>query len=55
MSTPDFTPIRDRVQRTYTLNEAVDLMRVLDKYPTRERIRWINAKTKKPVIIGYNR
>lgn len=55
MSTIDYTPIRDRVKRTYTLDEAVELMKVLDKFPTRERIKWVNAKTGKPVVIGYNR
>jgi hypothetical protein len=55
MSTPDYTPIRDRAQRTYTLDEAVDLMKMLDKFPTREHIRWVNAKTRKPVVIGYNK
>jgi len=46
----------DRVYNTYTFNEAIEFMKMLDKYPTHptKSVRWVNSKTKKPVIIGYN-
>jgi len=41
--------------RCYSLNEAVNLMKEMDKYPTGSRpIKWVDCKTKKPVSIGYN-
>lgn len=44
----------DRLKTTYTLIEAIDLMKMLDKYPTTKTIRWVNHETKEPVAIGYN-
>ena len=38
----------------YTLSEACDIMRNLDKFPTTRRINWVNSKTGEPVSIGYS-
>ncbi len=45
-----------RVYRTYTISEAVEYMKVLDKYATdtSRTITWKDVKTGKPVYIGYN-
>lgn len=42
-----------RVKTTYTFNEAIEYMKHRDRYPTRETIQWVNAKTGEPVSIGY--
>ena len=49
----DPIPLQFRVKQTYTLNEAVDLMKMYDKYPTRHSISWKDARTGSPVSIGY--
>ena len=41
--------------RMFTLNEACDYMHELDKYVTNHTIKWVNAKTKEPVSIGYTK
>ena len=41
-------------KKTYTFNEAIEYMKERDKYPTKRPISWVNVKTGKPVIIGYN-
>lgn len=43
-----------RIPRTYTLNEAVELMKRMDRYATGNNINWVDAETGKPVAIGYN-
>lgn len=56
MATNDYTPLQFRVKRIYTLEEAVELMKVMDKcLPTGQQIQWVDAHTKKPVAIGYNK
>lgn len=47
---PNITEIKN----TYTLNEAIEYMKRLDKNATTHSIRWFNARTGKPVCIGYN-
>ena len=42
-----------RVKRTYTLEEAVEYMKMLDRSPTTANIRWRNARTGRLVAIGY--
>ena len=55
MATNDYTPLEFRVKRIYTLDEAVELMKVMDKVlPTGQQINWVDVYTKKPVAIGYN-
>ena len=44
-----------RVKTTYTFNEAIEYMKERDKYPTTKSINWVDAKTGKPVSIGYTR
>lgn len=44
-----------RVKTTYTFNEAIEYMKERDRYPTTKSINWVNAKTGKPVSIGYTR
>ena len=40
---------------SYTFDEAIELMKRLDKMPTPKRsITWVDAHTGKPVAIGYN-
>jgi hypothetical protein len=39
--------------KTFTLSEACDFMRMLDKSVTRVNVRWVNAHTGQPVSIGY--
>jgi len=39
--------------KRYTLTEAVDYMKSLDKQPTNRQISWVNAHTGKSVTIGY--
>jgi hypothetical protein len=47
--------INNSIGRTYSFSEAIDLVRVLDKYRTypNQQIQWVDAKTGKPVTIGY--
>lgn len=47
----DPIPIEFRIKRSYTLLEAVELMKIYDGYTN---IRWINTRTGKPILIGYN-
>jgi hypothetical protein len=47
-------PIKYRNKRIYTFNEAIDLMKALDQFPTGTQINWISIDTGKPVVIGYN-
>ena len=44
-----------RVQRTYTLTEATDLMKMYDGelIGSGSFIRWVSARTGQPVSIGY--
>lgn len=42
-----------RIKRTYTLDEAIEYMKRLDKDATTHTIRWVNARTGRPVSIGY--
>ncbi len=42
----------------FTMDEAVNVMKILDTLPggnSSSQIKWTNAKTQKPVVIGYNR
>ena len=41
--------------RKYTLIEATDYMKEMDRQPTQLHIQWswVNSITKKPVTIGY--
>jgi len=39
---------------TYTFNEAIEYMKQKDRQPTIESVRWVNVKTGKEVMIGYN-
>ena len=43
--------------REYTLDEAVEAMKVLDTLPggNSSQISWVKSSTKKPVVIGYNK
>ena len=50
----DPIPIQYRVKRTYTLSEAVELMKAYDKYPTRHTWNWVDVHTRQPVAIGWN-
>ena len=50
----DPIPIQWRVKIEYTLEEAVDLMKMYDKYPTQTLIQWRSVRTGKRVSIGYN-
>lgn len=43
-----------RIKKTYTFNEAIEFMKMMDKYPTKRTIKWVKADTKEPVVIGYN-
>jgi len=56
MSRIEYTPLEYRAKRTYTFDEAIDLMKALDKLPTntRTQITWVSVRTGKPIIIGYN-
>ncbi len=41
--------------KTYTTSEAVEVMKIVDSLPTGNlQLNWVNSKTKKSVIIGYN-
>ena len=42
------------LKHTYTLKEACDYMRNLDRFPTARSISWVNTRTGEPVTIGYN-
>ena len=42
------------IGKFYTFNEAIEYMKLRDKYPTTKQIRWVNAKTGEPVSIGYS-
>jgi hypothetical protein len=45
------------VNTAYTFNEAIEYMKMKDKQPTKfgePPIRWVNNKTGKEVVIGYN-
>ena len=44
-------PIKGKI---YSMDEAVDLMKEMSNYATTQTIRWVDAKTKKPVTIGFN-
>lgn len=48
--------IRNAQGRVFTFNEAIDFMKLLDTMPTGtgSSLQWVDAKTKKPVAIGYN-
>ena len=48
------TTIISNSTRTFTLNEAVEFMKSLDRYVTNQPVRWVNAKTGNPVTIGYS-
>ena len=56
MADPNPYAITRVFKSSYTISEACDLMRILDKGPTpvRPKISWVDAKTRRPVIIGYN-
>ena len=41
-------------QTTFTFNEAIAHMKEQDRFPTTETIKWVDAKTGKPVYIGYS-
>ena len=43
------------VKLTYTFNEAIRYMKEREKFPTAQSINWVDAKTGKPVAIGYTR
>jgi len=43
-----------RVKNTYTFSEAIELMKLRDRYVTTNTIRWVDARTNQPVSIGYN-
>lgn len=46
--------LRASVKTTYTFNEAIEEMKRRDRNPTTRPIQWVDAKTGKPVYIGYN-
>jgi len=51
----DPIPLDFRVKHCYTLEEAVNLMKMYDRYSiTMQPIRWVSCKTGQPVSIGYN-
>ena len=58
---PNNNQVRDYVRsnagRVFSLHEAIEFQKGLDNLPTGTdiNIRWVDAKTKKPVAIGYNR
>jgi len=47
----DPIPMQYRVKRVYTLNEAVELMKIYEGHTT---INWVNVRTGQSVLIGYN-
>lgn len=55
MGTIEPVSLETRVKRTYTISEAVELMKELDRHPTNTDIKWVDSKTGKPVSIGFNR
>lgn len=42
-----------RIKTTYTFLEAVEYMKLRDRYPTNTQIEWVSVKTGKRVTIGY--
>lgn len=44
-----------RTKTTYTFNEAIELMKLMDNEVTINPIQWVDTKTGKPVSIGYSR
>ncbi|MBA7527660.1 hypothetical protein ES705_19838 [subsurface metagenome] len=50
----DPIPMQHRVKGVYTFNEAVELMKMYDKYPTGHTWNWIDVNTRQSVVIGYN-
>lgn len=45
------------VKSTYTFNEAIEYMKRKDKQPTninKPPVRWVDVKTGREVVIGYN-
>jgi len=50
----DPIPLHYRIKQCYTIHEAVELMKIYDKGPTRHTISWVSCKTGNPVSIGYN-
>lgn len=52
---PGFKPDLEMLShRTYTISEACDLLKVLDRNVAEAPIRWRNVKTGREVFIGYN-
>lgn len=45
--------INDNRHKIFSFNEAIEFMKYIDKQPTGHTINWVNAKTGKPVAIGY--
>jgi len=40
--------------KVFTFSEAIEIMKIADKFPTSNAdFNWVDAKTKKPVSIGY--
>lgn len=47
-----------RLKGIYTMDEAVNAMKILDSLPggnSSTQTNWVNAKTNKPVAVGYNK
>ena len=49
-------PLHEKINTkiSYTFDEAIEYMKQRDKYPTTNNIHWSDAKTGKPVSIGYS-
>jgi len=49
----DPIPFEFRVQQCYTLEEAVQVMKIYDRNPIQRQPLWKSCRTGKPVSIGY--
>ena len=45
--------LRNRVYKTFTFIEAVEFQKMLDRYATVNPVKWVDAKTGKPIALGY--
>lgn len=52
MADPEYDYDMLTIGRTYTISEALDYEDILNRCRTKVSIRWVNARTGAPVVIG---
>lgn len=54
MATADYYEVlENNIGKVFTLGEAVQFMKMMDRFPTMIQINWVSTRTGRPVSIGY--